>query len=161
MADRILGMGDVMTLVEKVQEEIDEKEARRDAQKMMSGDFTLEDMVAQMKKIQKMGSLGGLMKLIPGMPTITDEQKEKAEKEMKNMEAIVNSMTPEERRHPEILKNSRKVRIAKGCGKTNADINRVLKKFEQTKEMMKQMKQYQKSGRMPPGMGGMGGLGGF
>ena len=161
MADRILGMGDVMTLVEKVQEEIDEKEARRDAQKMMSGDFTLEDMVAQMKKIQKMGSFGGLMKLIPGMPTITDEQKEKAEKEMKNMEAIVNSMTPEERRHPEILKNSRKVRIAKGCGKTNADINRVLKKFEQTKEMMKQMKQYQKSGRMPPGMGGMGGLGGF
>ncbi len=161
MADRILGMGDVMTLVEKVQEEIDEKEARRDAQKMMSGDFTLEDMVAQMKKIQKMGSLGGLMKLIPGMPTITDEQKEKAEKEMKNMEAIVNSMTPEERRHPEILKNSRKVRIAKGCGKTNADINRVLKKFEQTKEMMKQMKQYQKSGRVPPGMGGMGGLGGF
>ena len=161
MADRILGMGDVMTLVEKVQEEIDEKEARRDAQKMMSGDFTLEDMVAQMKKIQKMGSLGGLMKLIPGMPTITDEQKEKAEKEMKNMEAIVNSMTPEERKHPEILKNSRKVRIAKGCGKTNADINRVLKKFEQTKEMMKQMKQYQKSGRVPPGMGGMGGLGGF
>ena len=92
---------------------------------------------------------------------ISDEQKEKAEKEMKNMEAIVNSMTIEERRHPEILKNSRKVRIAKGCGKTNADINRVLKKFEQTKEMMKQMKQYQKSGRVPPGMGGLGGLGGF
>jgi signal recognition particle subunit SRP54 len=161
MADRILGMGDVMTLVEKVQEEMDEKEVRRDAQKMMSGEFTLEDMVAQMKKIQKMGSLGGLMKLIPGMPSISDEQKEKAEKEMKNMEAIVNSMTPEERRHPEILKNSRKVRIAKGCGKTNADINRVLKKFEQTKEMMKQMKQYQKSGRVPPGMGGLGGLGGF
>ena len=82
-----------------------------------------------------------------------------AELEMKYMEAIVNSMTPEERRHPEILKNSRKVRIAKGCGKTNADINRVLKKFEQTKEMMKQMKQYQKSGRIPPG--GLGGLGGF
>ena len=140
---------------------MDEKEVRRDAQKMMSGEFTLEDMVAQMKKIQKMGSLGGLMKLIPGMPSISDEQKEKAEKEMKNMEAIVNSMTPEERRHPEILKNSRKVRIAKGCGKTNADINRVLKKFEQTKEMMKQMKQYQKSGRVPPGMGGLGGLGGF
>ena len=161
MADRILGMGDVMTLVEKVQEEMDEKEVRRDAQKMMSGEFTLEDMVDQMRKIQKMGSLGGLMKLIPGMPNITDEQKEKAEKEMKNMEAIVNSMTPYERKHPEILKNSRKVRIAKGCGKTNADINRVLKKYEQTKEMMKQMKQYQKSGRMPPGMGGMGGLGGF
>ena len=159
MADRILGMGDVMTLVEKVQDEIDEKEARRDAQKMMSGDFTLEDMVAQTKKIQKLGSLGGILKLIPGMPKISDEQKEKAEQEMRVMEAIVNSMTPEERRHPEILKNSRKVRIAKGCGKTNADINRVLKKYEQMKEAMKQLKQYQKSGRMPPnGLGGMGGM---
>ena len=96
MADRILGMGDVMTLVEKVQDEIDEKEARRDAQKMMSGDFTLEDMVAQTKKIQKLGSLGGILKLIPGMPKISDEQKEKAEQEMRVMEAIVNSMTPEE-----------------------------------------------------------------
>ena len=159
MADRILGMGDIMTLVEKAQEEIDEKEARRDAEKMMSGEFTLQDMVDQMKKIQKLGSLGGIMRLIPGMPKISDEQKEQAEKEMRNMEAIVNSMTPEERRHPEILKNSRKVRIASGCGKTNADINRVLKKYEQMKETMKQLKQYQKSGRMPPG--GLGGLGGM
>ncbi len=159
MADRILGMGDIMTLVEKAQEEIDEKEARRDAEKMMSGEFTLQDMVDQMKKIQKLGSLGGIMRLIPGMPKISDEQKEQAEKEMRNMEAIVNSMTPEERRHPEILKNSRKVRIANGCGKTNADINRVLKKYEQMKETMKQLKQYQKSGRMPPG--GLGGLGGM
>ena len=155
MADRILGMGDVMTLVEKVQEEIDEKEARKDAAKMMSGEFTLDDMVAQMKKVQKLGSLGGLMKLIPGMPSLTEEQKLVAEKEMKNLEVIVNSMTPEERRHPEILKNSRKVRIAKGSGKTNADINRVIKKYEQSKEMMKRMKQYQKSGKVPPGMGGM------
>lgn len=159
MADRILGMGDVVTLVEKVQEEIDEKDARRTAQKMMDGDFTLEDMLEQMKKIQKMGSLSSLMKLIPGMPKISEEQKLQAEKEMKNVEAVVNSMTPEERRHPEILKNSRKVRIANGCGKTNADINRVLKKYEQMKAAMKQMKQYQKSGRMPPG--GLGGLGGM
>ncbi len=154
MADRILGMGDVLTLVEKVQEEIDEKEARKDAAKFMSGDFTLDDMLLQMKKVQKLGSLGGLLKLIPGMPKITDEQKEIAEKEMKNLEAIVNSMTKEERAHPEILKNSRKVRIAKGSGKTNADINRVLKKYEQSKEMMKQMKQYQKSGRIPPNFNG-------
>ena len=159
MADRILGMGDVVTLVEKVQEEIDEKDARRTAQKMMDGDFTLEDMLEQMKKIQKMGSLSSLMKLIPRMPKISEEQKLQAEKEMKNVEAVVNSMTPEERRHPEILKNSRKVRIANGCGKTNADINRVLKKYEQMKAAMKQMKQYQKSGRMPPG--GLGGLGGM
>lgn len=155
MADRILGMGDVLTLVEKVQEEIDEKEAKKDAAKFISGDFTLDDMLLQMKKVQKLGSLGGLLKLIPGMPKLTDEQKLAAEKEMKNLEAIVNSMTKEERAHPEILKNSRKVRIAKGSGKTNADINRVLKKYEQSKEMMKQMKQYQKSGRLPPNFNGM------
>lgn len=154
MADRILGMGDVLTLVEKVQEEIDEKEARKDAAKFLSGDFTLDDMLLQMKKVQKLGSLGGLLKLIPGMPKISDEQKLAAEKEMKNLEAIVNSMTKEERAHPEILKNSRKIRIAKGSGKTNADINRVLKKYEQSKEMMKQMKQYQKSGRLPPNING-------
>ncbi len=160
MADRILGMGDVVTLVEKVQEEIDEKEARRDAEKMMKGEFTLEDMVLQMKKIQRMGSLTSLMKLIPGMPSISEEQRVQAEKEMKNLEAIVNSMTPEERRHPEILKNSRKIRIANGCGKTNADINRVLKKYDQMKLAMKQLQQYKKSGRMPPGgLNGLGGLG--
>lgn len=155
MADRILGMGDVMSLVEKVQEEIDEKEARKDAEKLLSGDFTLDDMVAQMKKVNKLGSLGGIMKMIPGMPSLTDEQKAVAEKEMKNLETIVNSMTPYERAHPEILKNSRKVRIARGSGKTNADINRVLKKYEQTKEMMKMMKQYKKGGKLPPNMGGM------
>lgn len=157
MADRILGMGDVMTLVEKVQDEIDEKQARKEAQKMMDGEFTLDDMVLQMKRVQKLGSLGGLMKLIPGMPSLTDEQKLLAEREMKNLETIVNSMTLEERKHPEILKNSRKVRIAKGAGKTNADINRIIKKYEQSKEMMKKMKQYQKSGKMPPnGMKGFG-----
>ena len=156
MADRILGMGDVVTLVEKVQEEIDEKEARKDADKLLKGEFTLEDMLIQMKKIQKMGPLSSLMKLIPGMPSISEEQRQQAEKEMKNLEAIVNSMTKEERRHPEILKNSRKVRIANGCGKTNADINRVLKKYEQMKIAMKQLNQYKKSGRFPPG--GLGGL---
>lgn len=159
MADRILGMGDIVTLAEKVQEEIDEKEARRETEKMLDGKFTLNDLVKNMKRIQRMGNLGGLMKLIPGMPTITDEQREKGEKEMVVIEAIVNSMTPEERCHPEILKNSRKVRIAKGCGKTNADINRLLKKYEQMQEMMKRMQQYKKTGRMPPGMNfpGMGG----
>lgn len=153
MADRILGMGDVVTLVEKVQEEIDEKEARKDAEAMMSGKFTLDDLLKQMKRIQKMGSLGGLLKLIPGMPKITEEQKEAGEKEMKNFEAIINSMTPYERENPEVLKNSRKVRIAKGCGKTNADINRLLKRYESMLEMMKKMQQYKKTGRMPPGMG--------
>ncbi|MBR0301579.1 MAG: signal recognition particle protein, partial [Bacilli bacterium] len=152
-----LGMGDVVTLVEKVKEEIDEKEAAREANKMLEGKFTLDDLIIQMKRIQRMGSLGGLLRLIPGMPKITEEQKEAGEREMRIMEAIVNSMTPYERQHPEILKNSRKVRIAKGCGKTNADINRLLKKFEQMQEMMKRMQQYKKTGRMPPGMNLPGG----
>ncbi len=159
MADRILGMGDVVTLVEKAKEAIDEKQAEKDARKMMAGEFTLEDMLRQMKQIQKIGSLGAIAKLIPGMPKLSDEQQEQAKKEMKVFEAIIQSMTPYERRHPEVLRYSHKNRIAKGSGLTNADVNRVLRRYEQSKEMMKQMRQYQKSGRMPPG--GMGGLGGF
>ena len=158
MADRILGMGDVMSLVEKVQTEIDEKEARKAASKMMNGSFTLVDMLEQLKQVKKLGSLGGLMKMIPGMPNISEEQQQAAEREMKTFEAIMNSMTEEEKLHPEILKNSRKVRIAKGCGKTNADVNRMLKKFEQSKEMMKRLQQYKKSGRIPPGMNGLSGF---
>lgn len=156
MADRILGMGDVVSLVEKAKEVIDEKEAEREAKKLMEGEFTLEDMLKQMKSVQRMGDLGAIAKLIPGMPKLSDEQKAKAKEEMKAFEAIINSMTPYERRHPEVLKFSQKNRIAKGAGKTNADVNRVLRKYDQSKAMMKQMKQYQKSGKMPPGMGGYG-----
>ncbi|MCQ2753176.1 MAG: signal recognition particle protein [Bacilli bacterium] len=154
MADRILGMGDVVTLVEKVQDELDEKAMEKEARKMMSGSFTLDDMLHQMKQFKRLGSLTSLLKFIPGMPSITDEQKAKAETEMKNFEVIINSMTKEERLHPEILKNSRKVRIAKGSGKTNMDINRVLKKYEQMKEITKRMNAYKKSGGrgLPPGM---------
>lgn len=158
MADRILGMGDIVTLVEKAKDAIDEKEAEKAARKMMDGQFTLEDMLKQMKQVQKIGSLGAIAKLIPGMPKLTDQQKETAEREMKVFEAIINSMTPYERRHPEVLRYSHKNRIAKGSGYTNADVNRVLRRYDQSKEMMKQLKQYQKSGKMPPGMGGMGGF---
>ena len=159
MADRILGMGDILTLVEKAQEEIDEKEARRAASKMASGKFDLEDMMNQMGQIKKLGSLGGLLKLIPGMPKITPEQQEAAEKEMKLFETLINSMTPEERHNPEILKFSRKQRICMGSGRNPNELNRMLKKFEQMKDAMKKMEQYRKSGRLPPG--GLGGLGGF
>ncbi len=154
MADRILGMGDIVTLVEKAKETIDEKEAEKAARKMMDGEFTLEDMLKQMKQVQKIGSIGAIAKLIPGMPKLTDEQKEAAEREMKVFEAVINSMTPYERRHPETLRYSHKNRIAKGSGLTNADINRVIRKYDQSKEMMKQMKQYQKSGKMPKNFGG-------
>ncbi len=159
MADRILGMGDVVSLVEKVQEELDEREMKKSMTRMMSGKFDLEDMLSQMKQIQKIGSFGGLMSMIPGMPKLTDEQKAQAEKEIANFEAIYNSMTQEERRHPEILRNSRKVRIARGSGKTNADINRIINKYEKSKEMMRKMGQMQKGNKMPPG--GLGGFGGF
>lgn len=149
MAERILGMGDILSLIDKVQENVDEKEAKKGVQKFMSGQFTLDDMLKQMKQVQKLGSLGGLMKLIPGAPKITDDQLSKAEKEMKDYETIINSMTKEERAHPEILKNSRKIRIAKGCGKTNADVNRVIKRYDAMKDMMKKMKGMPKNGKMP------------
>lgn len=139
MADRILGMGDVVSLVEKVQEEIDEKEAKKAANKMMSGNFNLEDMLAQMEQMRKLGPLGKLIKMIPGMPKITDEDQEKADLQMKKTRAIIYSMTIKERRNPDIIKNSRKQRIAKGSGTTAADINRLLNQFEQMKKMMKEM----------------------
>jgi len=152
LADRILGMGDVVSLIEKAQEKIDEKEAKKSVEKMMSGRFDLTDMLAQMKQVQKLGSLGGLLKMLPGMPIISAEQQEQAEREMHNFEVIINSMTPEERYDPDIIRNSRKLRIAKGSGKTSADINRVLKKYEQTRDMMRMLKSNK---------GGLGGMGGF
>ncbi|NLN79878.1 MAG: signal recognition particle protein [Erysipelotrichia bacterium] len=149
-ADLILGMGDVVSLVEKVQDEIDEKDMQKTVNKIMSGRFDLTDMLTQMRQVQKLGSLGGLMRLIPGMPKLTSEQQEQAEKEMKLFEAIYNSMTPEERIYPEILRNSRKVRIANGSGTSNADINRVIKKYEKTKEMMQKMGHFTKNNKKPP-----------
>ena len=127
---------------------------------MMKGKFDLEDMLDQMRQVQKLGSLGGLIKLIPGMPKVSPEQLAIAEKEMRNFEIIINSMTPEEKHKPEIFNYSRKIRVSKGSGKQVSDVNRVLKKYEQMKEMMKRMESYKKSGRMPPG-GFPGGFGGF
>ena len=142
MADRIIGMGDILTLVENVQDKIDEKEAKKAAKKMMDGKFDLEDMLAQMEQFNKMGSMSKLLKFIPGMPKINQDDLSKGEKEMKKVKAVIQSMTIEERRHPEILKASRKIRIAKGCAMQVSDVNSVLKKFEQMKQMMKQMKSY-------------------
>ena len=135
------------------------KEAKKAANKMLSGKFDLNDMLEQMRQVKKLGSLGGLMKLIPGMPKITPEQLAIAEKEMVNFEIIINSMTPDERHDPSLFNYSRKIRIANGCGKQVSDVNRVLKKYESSKEMMKKMEQYKKSGKLPPGMGGLGGMG--
>src|SRR5574344_1168831 len=154
MDERILGMGDVLSLIDKVSENIDQKAAAKAVRKMEDGKFTLVDMLDQMKQVQKLGNLGGLMKMIPGMPKVSDAQLAVAEKEMKNFETIINSMTPYERENPDVLKNTRNIRIAKGSGKTTADVNRVLKKYEQSKIMMKQMKNYKKGGKLPPGFNG-------
>ena len=161
MADRILGMGDIITLAEKAQENIDEKATKKAMNKMMDGTFDLDDMLAQMKQIQKLGSLGGLLRMIPGRHKISKEQTEMASKEMRLMETIINSMTFEERHKPDILKAQRKIRIAKGSGTQVSDINRMLKKFEQMREMMKQSKNMMKGGKLPPNFPGAGGFGGF
>ena len=139
-------------MVETVSEEIDQKQAKKAVNKMMSGQFDLNDMLAQLEQINKL-SMNKILKMIPGMPKISDEDQEKAQKELNKTKAIINSMTPEERAHPEILKNSRKLRIAAGSGTSSMEINRLLKKFEEMKKMMKQMPSMMKSGKMPGGPG--------
>lgn len=136
MADRILGMGDVVSLIEKAQENIDENEAKRTMKKMMSGEFDLDDMVHLLKMMKKMGRFSGLLKMIPGMPKVSEEDAGKVEDILRKTEVIISSMTAEERRHPEILKNSRKVRIARGSGTTAADINKIVGRFDEMKKQM-------------------------
>lgn len=156
MADRILGMGDILSLIEQAQEKMDIEETTKSANRMMSGQFTLDDMLVQFQQIKKMGSLGGMMKLIPGMSQMAGQLDEaKADKSMKVNEAIILSMTSEERANPNILKASRKNRIAMGSGTKVADVNRVLSQFEKTKQMMKQMASMTKGGKMPNMMGQM------
>ncbi len=139
MAGRILGMGDIISLVEKAQESIDEKEAEKTAKRMQSGKFDLEDFLSSMKQIRKLGPLENLVKLIPGARKAGLDQIHIDPKEIARVEAIVLSMTPYERRHPEIIKASRKQRIAKGCGRSVQDVNRLLNQFEDMKKAMKQM----------------------
>lgn len=149
LVSRILGMGDVVSLVEKAQEVIDENEAKSLEEKIKSQKFDLNDFLKQLQTIKRLGSLGGILKLIPGMPKIDDLAP--AEKEMKKVEAIIQSMTKEERKKPDILKASRKIRIAKGSGTEVSDVNKLLKQFDQMKSMMKMFS----SGKMP-NMGAMG-----
>ena len=159
MADRILGMGDIMSLVEQAQDKMDIEASTKSANRMMSGQFTLTDMLVQFQQLEKMGSLGGMMKLIPGMNQLAGQIDEaKAGNKMKKSTAIIQSMTMEERENPNILRTSRKNRIAKGSGTTVADVNRLLNEYEKMKQVMKQMGAMTKSGKMP-NMGGMGAMG--
>ena len=139
MANRIIGMGDVISLVEKVQDEIDEKEAMKTAKKMTKGTFDLEDFLSQLNQIKKLGPLENLIKMIPGAKKMGLSDAKIDPKQMAHIEAIVLSMTPEERHNPDIIKASRKQRIAKGCGLTVTDVNRLLNQFEEMKKMMKML----------------------
>ena len=170
MADRILGMGDVLTLVEKAQATIDADEAEALAKKMRKASFDLEDFRTQMRRIKKLGSLDSILKMIPGMGGLREKLAEAngamPEKEMARTEAIINSMTMAERRNPDILNGSRRARIAKGAGVTVQQVNQLVRQFEQMRQMMKGMMGGKAKGmpsmpRMPRGMSMPGGMGGM
>lgn len=139
MASRILGMGDILSLVEKVESEIDEKEAMQAAKKMAKGKFDLEDFLTQLNQIKKLGPLENILKMLPGAKKMGLNNVNIDPKRMSHIEAIILSMTPEERKDPSILKASRKERIAKGSGTTVTEVNQLLKQFEEMKKMMKMM----------------------
>lgn len=138
MAGRILGMGDIVSLVEKATEAIDEKEAEKTAKRMQQGKFDLEDFLSTMKQMKKLGPLDNLLKLIPGAKKMGLNNVKIDPKQLAHIEAIVLSMTPQERRHPEIIKASRKTRIASGSGTSVQEVNKLLQQFDQMKKMMKQ-----------------------
>jgi len=139
MATRILGMGDIMSMIEKAEQVIDQDEAEKTAKRMQQGKFDLEDFLSTFKQIKKLGPLENLLKMIPGVPKELKGVKVDP-KDMAHIEAIILSMTPYERRHPEVLKASRKQRIAKGSARSVEEVNRLLNQFEQMKKMMKMMK---------------------
>ncbi len=161
MASRILGMGDVVTLVEKAQETIDEEEANRMAEKMRKADFNYEDMLAQFKQLKKMGSLGSIVDMLPGMNNV--EIGDKEEDQLKRTEAIILSMTTRERQNPNLLNGRRRMRIAAGSGVEVREVNALIKQFTMMRKMMRKMKgakgkkmlkKMQSMGGDFPGMGG-------
>jgi signal recognition particle subunit SRP54 len=159
LAQRILGMGDILTLVERAQEHLDQKTAEAQAKKFMDAQFTFEDFYSQLQQVKKMGPLGDLMKMIPGMGAIAKQLPEgpEAERQMKQIEAIISSMTKAERVDAALINGSRRRRIAAGSGTTVSEVNQLLKQFAEMKKLMKQMGSMAKSGRLPrlPGMPGL------
>ncbi len=157
MASRILGMGDVLSLVERAQEEFDIADAEKMTEKIMEARFDFDDFLKQMRMIKNMGSLGGLLKMIPGIGKISGDQLKQGEDELKKAEVIISSMTKTERSDPDLLAKtpSRRKRIAKGCGRTESEVNKLIADFTRMRTMMQQMTSGNFSGM--PGMGGMGG----
>lgn len=152
MASRILDMGDILTLIEKAQKQFDEEEARQAAEKMAEGSFGLDDFLAQLQQVRQLGSMKKLLGMIPGMSQYRQAIDQFDEREVDRTEAIIHSMTPQERRHPEIIDGSRRARIAYGSGVTVATVNGLLQRFEQAAKMMKRMTN--KGGMGLPGMPG-------
>ncbi len=152
MADQILGMGDIVSLVEKAQEVIDKDQALKFQEKARKASWDLEDFLQQMQQMKKMGPMGDLLKKIPGMNKMMAKGFDFDEDELKYTEAIIYSMTPQERRKPELINGSRRRRIAAGSGTAVQDVNKLLKDFEQTKKMIKQMMKGSKKGKRPPTM---------
>jgi signal recognition particle subunit SRP54 len=161
LASRILGMGDVVSLVEKAQESIDQNEAERMAEKMRKADFNLEDFLSQLQSVKKMGSMQSILGMMPGMSGV--QLGDGAERQMARTEAIIKSMTLQERRKPDLLNGSRRQRIAKGSGVKLADVNQLLKQFQQMQKMMKMMKggNQKKLMRQMEAMKGRGGFPGM
>ena len=155
LAQRILGMGDILSFVERVQENVDQAEAEKAAQRMMENRFTLEDFRSQLNQIKKMGPIGQLIQMMPGVGQMAGAAQEAVDSgQMKRIEAIIDSMTPEERRRPELIKASRRRRIALGSGTSTAEVNRLLKQFVEMQRMMKLIS----GGKMPRLGGGLGAL---
>jgi signal recognition particle subunit SRP54 len=158
LAQRILGMGDILTLVERAQDTVDRKTAEEQAKKIMEARFTFEDFYAQLQQLKKMGPLGDLLKMIPGMGGLAKQLPEgpEAEAELRRIEAIISSMTKAERAEPTLMNGSRRRRIAAGSGTTVSDVNQLLKQFAEMQKVMKQMGSLAKGGRLPkiPGMPG-------
>ncbi len=154
LAQRILGMGDILSLVERVQENVDQVEAERVAQRMMEARFTLEDFRSQLQQIKKMGPIGQVLQLIPGAGQMASAAQQAVDDgQLKRIEAVIDSMTTQERRRPELIKASRRRRIALGSGTSTAEVNRVLKQFGEMQRLMKQL-----GGRLPKLGGGLSGL---
>jgi signal recognition particle subunit SRP54 len=140
LASRILGMGDMLSLIEKAEQTIDQEEAQKAAEKLLGGEFNLEDFLQQLQQIKKMGPLNQLLEMVPGFRSVTKEvSPDMTDRELRRVEAIINSMTPEERRKPRILNASRKRRIARGSGTQVQDVNALLTQFRQMQRMMKQL----------------------
>jgi signal recognition particle subunit SRP54 len=155
LAQRILGMGDILSFVERVQENVDQAEAEKAAQRMIENRFTLEDFRGQLNQIKKVGPIGQLLQMVPGAGQMAGVAQEAVDSgQMKRIEAIIDSMTPEERRRPDLIKASRRRRIALGSGTSTAEVNRLLKQFVEMQRMMKMIS----GGKMPRLGGGLGAL---